>query len=131
MKKIKVLIIDDSALVRQTLETILSMDKEIEVIGTASDPYIAAQKINEMTPDVITLDIEMPRMDGLTFLKKLMSQYPIPVVVVSTLTEKGSETALKALEFGAIDVIAKPKINTKAKLYEGADEFCEKIKSAA
>jgi two-component system chemotaxis response regulator CheB len=131
MKRIKVLIIDDSALVRYTLSDILSKDKDFEMIGTASDPYIAAQKINETLPDVITLDIEMPRMDGLTFLRKLMSQHPIPVVIVSTLTEKGSETALKALEFGAIDVIAKPKINTKAKLHEGADEFCEKIKNAA
>jgi two-component system chemotaxis response regulator CheB len=131
MKKIKVLIIDDSALVRQTLESILSSDNEIEVIGTAADPYIAAQKINECTPDVITLDIEMPRMDGLTFLRKLMSQFPIPVIVVSTLTEKGTETALKALEFGAVEVIAKPKINAKQLLESDGAGLIEKIKMAA
>jgi two-component system chemotaxis response regulator CheB len=131
VKKIKVLIIDDSALVRQTLTAILSNDKEIEIIGTASDPYIAAQKINENSPDVITLDIEMPRMDGLTFLKKLMSQHPIPVVVVSTLTEKGTETALKALEYGAIEVVAKPKINTKELLESDGEELCRKIKIAS
>jgi two-component system chemotaxis response regulator CheB len=88
MKRIKVLIVDDSALVRQTLSELLSGDPEIEVIGTAADPYLAAAKINDVLPDVITLDVEMPRMDGLTFLKKLMSQHPIPVVIISTLTEK-------------------------------------------
>src|SRR5688572_28387281 len=113
MKKIKVLIIDDSALVRQTLFDILSADPEIEVIGMAADPYIAAHKINEITPDVITLDVEMPKMDGLTFLRKLMSQHPIPVVIISTLTEKGTDTALHALELGAVEVVAKPKLNTR------------------
>ena len=113
MKKIKVLIIDDSALVRQTLFDILSADPEIEVTGMAADPYIAAAKINENTPDVITLDVEMPRMDALTFLRKLMSQHPIPVVIISTLTEKGTDTALHALELGAVEVVAKPKVNTR------------------
>lgn len=131
MKKIKVLIIDDSALVRQTLFDILSADPEIEVVGTAADPYIAAQKINEITPDVITLDVEMPRMDGLTFLKKLMSQHPIPVVIISTLTEKGTDTALHALELGAVEVVAKPKVNTKDLLEKVSKELCEKIKIAS
>ena len=131
MKKIKVLIVDDSALVRQTLETIFSSDIAIEVIGTAADPYIAVNKISEQVPDVISLDIEMPKMDGLTFLKKLMSQHPIPVVVISTLTAKGSETALKALELGALEVLEKPKINTKNTLEETAKQYCEVIKNAA
>ncbi|PBQ33756.1 chemotaxis response regulator protein-glutamate methylesterase [Sphingobacteriaceae bacterium] len=131
MKKIKVLIIDDSALVRQTLSDILSADPAIEVVGTAADPYIAAQKINEVTPDVITLDVEMPRMDGLTFLKKLMSQHPIPVVIISTLTEKGTDTALHALESGAVEVVAKPKVNTKDLLEKVSNELCEKIKIAS
>ncbi|WP_317898019.1 protein-glutamate methylesterase/protein-glutamine glutaminase [Aurantibacillus circumpalustris] len=131
MKKIRVLIIDDSALVRQTLFNILSNDPEIEVVGTAADPYIAAQKINEVTPDVITLDVEMPRMDGLTFLKKLMSQHPIPVVIISTLTEKGTDTALHALELGAVEVVAKPKVNTKDLLEKVSKELCDKIKIAA
>jgi len=131
MKKIKVLIIDDSALVRQTLFDILSADPEIEVVGAAADPYIAAQKISEVTPDVITLDVEMPRMDGLTFLKKLMSQHPIPVVIISTLTEKGTDTALHALELGAVEVVAKPKVNTKELLEKVSRELREKIKIAS
>lgn len=131
MKKIKVLIVDDSALVRQTLTELLSQDKEIEVIGTASDPYIAATKINENVPDVITLDVEMPKMDGLTFLKKLMSQHPIPVVIISTLTEKGTDTALQALELGAVEVVAKPKVNTKELLEKVKIELCEKVKVAS
>jgi two-component system chemotaxis response regulator CheB len=100
--KIKVLIVDDSAVVRQTLLSILSSDPQIEVLGTAADPIFAARKIAQEIPDVITLDIEMPRMDGLTFLRRLMSLHPIPVVVISSLTEKGTETALKALEYGAL-----------------------------
>jgi two-component system chemotaxis response regulator CheB len=95
--RIKVLIVDDSAVVRQTLQSILQTDPDIEVLGTAADPYFAAKKIANEIPDVITLDIEMPRMDGLTFLKKLMAQHPIPVVVISSLTEKGTETALNFL----------------------------------
>jgi two-component system chemotaxis response regulator CheB len=131
MKKIKVLIIDDSALVRQTLFDILSADPEIEVTGMAADPYIAAAKINEQTPDVITLDVEMPKMDGLTFLRKLMSQHPIPVVIISTLTERGTDTALQALELGAVEVVAKPKINTRELLSAVSAELCEKIKIAS
>ncbi len=131
MKKIKVLIIDDSALVRQTLNDLLSSDPHIEVIGTAADPYIAAKKINEETPDVITLDVEMPKMDGITFLKKLMAQHPIPVIIISTLTEKGTDTALEALESGAVEVVAKPKVNTKELLESVQSELCEKVKIAS
>jgi two-component system chemotaxis response regulator CheB len=105
---IKVLIVDDSAVVRQVLSTELSKATDIEIIGTASDPYFARDKIASCKPDVITLDIEMPRMDGLTFLKKLMAQYPIPVIIVSSLTQKGGEIAMEALECGAVDVICKP-----------------------
>ena len=128
--KIKVLIVDDSALVRNTMTEILNSDPRIEVIGTAGDPYIAVEKIQKMVPDVITLDIEMPRMDGLTFLKKIMSQHPIPVVVISTLTTKGAETGLKALEYGAVEVIEKPKINTKELLKESTFKLCRAIKAA-
>lgn len=105
---IKVLIVDDSAVVRQVLSSELSKVTDIEVVGTASDPYFARDKILSCKPDVITLDIEMPRMDGLTFLKKLMAQFPIPVIIVSSLTQKGSEIAMEALECGAVDVICKP-----------------------
>lgn len=114
MAKIKVLVVDDSALVRQVLSKIISSDSKLEIIGTASDPYNAVNIIKEQEPDVITLDIEMPKMDGLTFLKKVMSQHPIPIVVISSLSQKGTETAIKALEFGAVDVIAKPQLNIKS-----------------
>ena len=129
--KIKVLIIDDSALVRQALTSIFSTDKEIEVIGVATDPYIAVQKLKNEQPDVITLDIEMPKMDGITFLQKLMSQHPIPVVVISTLTEKGTETALRALEYGAVEIVAKPKLDTERALKEITIQLCDIIKAAA
>lgn len=130
-KKIRVLIIDDSASVRQTLTTILQSDPGIEVIGAASDPFIAAKRIQEEIPDVITLDVEMPRMDGITFLRKLMSQRPIPVVMCSSLTESGSETLLQALEAGAVDIILKPKIGAADYLAEQAMRICEVVKSAA
>src|ERR1039458_2006983 len=107
--KIKVLIVGDSAVVRQTLCTLLSSDPEIVVIGTANDPFAAAERIAEDMPDVITLDIEMPRMDGLTFLKKIMSQHPIPVVICSSLAIEGAQSTFKALEYGAVDIIAKPR----------------------
>jgi two-component system chemotaxis response regulator CheB len=128
--KIKVLIVDDSAVVRQTLQSILSSDPEIEVIGTASDPFFAAKKIAQEVPDVITLDVEMPRMDGLTFLKKIMSQHPIPVVIISSLTAKGTETALRAMEFGAIDIIAKPQMDTKRFIEESKIRLCDSVKAA-
>ncbi|UJW74924.1 protein-glutamate methylesterase/protein-glutamine glutaminase [Rhizobium sp. SL42] len=129
--KIRVLIIDDSASVRQTLTAVLQSDPAIEVIGAASDPFIAAKRIQEEIPDVITLDVEMPRMDGITFLRKLMSQRPIPVVMCSSLTESGSETLLQALEAGAVDVILKPKIGAADYLAEQALRICDVVKSAA
>lgn len=131
MKKIKVLVIDDSALVRQTLCDILNSDPEIEVVGSAADPILAAERMKTVIPDVITLDVEMPRMDGLTFLQKLMSQYPIPVVMCSSLAESGSETALKALEYGAVDIITKPKMGTKQFIEESRTRICDAVKGAA
>lgn len=130
-KKIRVLIIDDSASVRQTLATVLQADPDIEVIGTASDPFMAAKRIQEEIPDVITLDVEMPKMDGITFLRKLMSQRPIPVVMCSSLTEAGSETLLQALEAGAVDIILKPKIGAADHLAEAGQRICDVVKSAA
>lgn len=129
--KIKVMIVDDSAVVRQTLTKLLESDKSIEVIGSASDPFVAAKKLQKEVPDVITLDVEMPRMDGITFLKKIMTQHPIPVVIISTLTTKGTTTALKALELGAVEVIAKPKVNTKKFLEETKIRLCDIIKASA
>lgn len=131
MKRIKVLIVDDSAVVRQSLQSLLESDSAIEVIGTAADPYQAATKIERQVPDVITLDVEMPRMDGLTFLRKLMSQHPIPVVICSSLTDKGSETALKALEYGAVGVTYKPRYGAKDFLEEERTRFCDLVKGAA
>ncbi len=131
MSKIKVLVIDDSALVRQTLCDILNSDPGIEVVGSAADPILAAERMRTVIPDVITLDVEMPRMDGLTFLQKLMSQHPIPVVMCSTLTERGSETALKALEYGAVDIITKPKMGTKQFIEESRVRICDAVKGAA
>ena len=130
-KKIKVLIVDDSAVVRQTLSAILGSDPQIEVLGVANDPYIAADKINQERPDVITLDIEMPRMDGLTFLRKLMSQQPIPVVICSSLTEKGAETTLQALQYGAVEIINKPKLGVAQFLHEAQVLICDAVKAAA
>jgi two-component system, chemotaxis family, protein-glutamate methylesterase/glutaminase len=132
MKLTKVLIIDDSALVRQTLTSIINSAEGLSVIGTAADPYFAAQKIKASIPDVITLDIEMPRMDGLTFLKSLMAQYPIPVVIISSLTQRGSELALRALSAGAVEIVAKSEIrNTKEHLEETSGRLIEAIKAAS
>ena len=131
MKKIKVLIVDDSAVVRQTLSDILSEDHEIEVIGTASDPFGAVDKIKEQVPDVITLDIEMPKMDGITFLQKIMAQHPIPVVICSSLADEGSDSAIKALESGAVDIITKPKMGTKVFFEESKIYICDVVKAAA
>ena len=130
-KKIRVLIVDDSAVVRQTMDQILSSDPMIEVIGQAPDPFVAAEKIKQLVPDVITLDVEMPRMDGLTFLRKIMMQHPIPVVVCSTLTTEGSTTALRAMEYGAAEIITKPKIGTKQFLEESRIRVCDVVKAAA
>ncbi|HEY0653578.1 MAG TPA: chemotaxis response regulator protein-glutamate methylesterase [Chryseosolibacter sp.] len=130
MGVIKVLIVDDSALVRQAYSTLLSTERDIEVIGTAGDPYIAVQKIQKEKPDVITLDVEMPRMDGITFLKKLMSQAPMPVVVISNKTVDGAEVALKALEAGAVDVMAKPNVADEVSFAESRIALADKIRSA-
>ncbi|MDC9835382.1 protein-glutamate methylesterase/protein-glutamine glutaminase [Rhizobium binxianense] len=130
-KKIRVLIIDDSASVRQTLTHVLEQDPDIEIMAVASDPFVAARKLLEETPDVITLDVEMPRMDGITFLRKLMSQRPIPVVMCSSLTEAGSETLLQALEAGAVDVILKSKIGAADSLADDAMRIREVVKSAS
>jgi two-component system, chemotaxis family, protein-glutamate methylesterase/glutaminase len=131
MSKIRVLTVDDSALMRQVLATLLSKDREIEVIGTAPDPYIAREKIKALNPDVITLDVEMPKMDGLTFLEKLMRGHQMPVVMVSSLTEVGCQTTLRALELGAVDFITKPKIDLREGMEEIAQELIEKVKAAA
>jgi two-component system chemotaxis response regulator CheB len=129
--RIRVLIVDDSAVVRQTLSDVLSGDPGIEVIGTASDPFVAAERMREQVPDVITLDIEMPRMDGLTFLQKIMRQHPIPVVICSTLAEEGAQSTLKALEYGAVEIIAKPRVGTKQFLEESRIVLCNAVKAAA
>ena len=130
MKK-KVLIVDDSAVVRNLISSILSTDKDLDVIGSAPDPYIARDKIVKYNPDVITLDVEMPRMDGITFLKKLMKHFPIPVVIVSSLTQKGAVTTMKAFEAGAIEVIAKPEMDIKKGMDIIAADMIEKVKIAA
>ncbi len=126
-KKIKVLIVDDSALIRSILSEILSNDEKIEVAGTAIDAYDAREKIKNLNPDVITLDVEMPKMDGISFLEKIMTLRPTPVIMVSTLTGKGTDTAIAALELGAIDCIAKPLVNSEAELNIFATELCQKI----
>ncbi len=129
-ERIKVLIVDDSAVVRQTMQNILSTDSGIRVVGAASDPIIAAQKMREVTPDVILLDVEMPRMDGITFLQKVMNQHPIPVVICSSLTQQNSETTFKAMEYGAVEIIAKPKVGTKQFLEESRVRICDTVKAA-
>jgi len=128
---IKVLIVDDSALVRQILTQILDNAPGIKVVGTAADPYFARDKIKELNPDVLTLDVEMPRMDGVTFLGNLMRLRPMPVVMISTLTENGADVTLRALEYGAVDYISKPKIDVSEQLQEYADEIVSKVKMAA
>lgn len=131
MSKIKVLIIDDSALVRQVMTEILNADSAIEVIGTAQDPFDAREKIKKLKPDVLTLDVEMPKMDGITFLANLMRLHPLPVVMVSTLTDKGADITFEALELGAIDFVSKPKIDVIDGLNDYAAEICEKVKTAS
>ncbi|MCK4911131.1 MAG: chemotaxis response regulator protein-glutamate methylesterase [Thermodesulfovibrionales bacterium] len=130
-RKIRVLIVDDSAVVRQTLQDILSSDSRIEVMGTAADPFHAAEKIRQEVPDVITLDVEMPRMDGITFLQKIMSQHPIPVVICSSLTGSGSETAIRALEYGAIEIITKPRMGARQFLEESRVRIVDAVKAAS
>jgi two-component system chemotaxis response regulator CheB len=130
-KPVRVLIVDDSASVRQALADILAGDPDIEVMGVASDPFVAARHIRDETPDVIMLDVEMPHMDGITFLRKLMAQRPIPVVMCSSLTVEGSQTLMQALEAGAVDIIAKPRIGVADHLAENAMMICETVKGAA
>ena len=130
-RKIRVLVIDDSASVRQMMTQILSADPQIEVIAAASDPFAAARHMKDDLPDVITLDVEMPRMDGVTFLRKLMSQCPLPVVMCSSLVEDGSETLMQALEAGAVDIILKPRAGVADFLAEQGRRICETVKGAA
>lgn len=131
MTKVKVLIVDDSALVRQMLQEMLNEDADIEVVGTASDPYDAREKVKQLHPDVLTLDVEMPKMDGVTFLKNLMRLHPLPVVMVSTLTEKGAGITFEALDLGAVDFVTKPKINLRNTFEAYAAEIRHKVKTAA
>lgn len=131
MARIKVLIVDDSAVVRQVLSATLSEDPAIEVIDVAADPLFAMQKMAKQWPDVIVLDIEMPRMDGITFLKKIMSERPTPVVICSTLTEKGAETTMQALSAGAVGIVAKPKAGLKQYLQASSDDLASAVKAAA
>ncbi len=130
-KRVKVLIVDDSAVIRQLLSMLLSEDPEIEVVGTAGDQLIARDRIKELNPDVVTLDVEMPNMDGVTFLRKIMALRPMPVVMISTLTQAGAETTLEALEIGAVDFIAKPVHDVAVGLTDIAYELQSKVKAAA
>jgi two-component system chemotaxis response regulator CheB len=131
MNKIRVLIIDDSLLVRKVLAEILNSSSDIEVVGTAEDPLIAREMIKELNPDVLTLDIEMPRMDGITFLRNLMRLRPMPVVMISALTESNAEVTLTALELGAVDFIAKPTIDVENGLNDYAEDIIAKVKVAS
>ena len=131
MSKIKVMIVDDSAVVRQVLQDVLGRDHEIEVIGVASDPLFALQRMQTQWPDVIVLDVEMPRMDGITFLKKLMAEHPTPVVICSTLTGKGTTTAMQALEAGAVSIVTKPTVGLKSFLQDASEDLLHTVKAAA
>ncbi len=131
MKQIRVLVVDDSALVRKMLTEIINRQADMQVVGAAPDPLVAREMIKSLEPDVLTLDVEMPRMDGLDFLERLMRLRPMPVVMVSTMTERGSEITLRALELGAIDYVSKPKIDVVNGLKEYALEITEKIRTAA
>lgn len=128
---IKVLIVDDSAVVRNLLKEILESDPQIEVVATAPDPFIARDKIIKHNPDVMTLDVEMPRMDGITFLRKVMHHFPIPIVMVSSLTQKGTDTAMQALEEGAVDVIAKPQMDITKGINSIAENIITRVKAAS
>ncbi|RJX30842.1 MAG: chemotaxis response regulator protein-glutamate methylesterase [Oxalobacter sp.] len=129
--KIKVLVIDDSALIRSVLREIINSQPDMEVVGVAPDPIVAREMIRQLNPDVLTLDVEMPKMDGLDFLEKLMRLRPMPVVMVSSLTEKGSEITMRALELGAVDFVSKPKMSIQSGMFEYADLIAEKIRTAA
>jgi two-component system chemotaxis response regulator CheB len=127
----RVLIVDDSALMRQLLTRIINSDPMLEVVGAAGDPYAAREQIKALNPDVLTLDVEMPRMDGLTFLEKLMRGHPMPVVMISSLTERGAEITLRALTLGAVDYVSMPKLDVSSGTIEQAEEIVSKIKAAA
>lgn len=131
MKKIRVLVVDDSALVRSLLTEIVNRQKDMECVGSANDPLVAREMIRELNPDVLTLDIEMPRMDGIEFLGRLMRLRPMPVVMISTLTEHGAEVTMRALEMGAVDFVAKPRIGLVDGIKELSDQIVEKIRIAA
>jgi two-component system chemotaxis response regulator CheB len=131
LKKIRVVVVDDSALVRSLLAEIINRQKDMECVGTANDPLIAREMIRELNPDVITLDIEMPRMDGIDFLGRLMRLRPMPVVMISTLTERGADVTMKALELGAVDFVAKPRIGVADGLSELSSQIVEKVRIAA
>jgi two-component system, chemotaxis family, protein-glutamate methylesterase/glutaminase len=131
MAKIKVQLVDDSAVVRQVLQSVLQSDPDIEISGAASDPLFALVHMQKQWPDVIVLDVEMPRMDGITFLKKIMAERPTPVVICSTLTEKGTATSLQALEAGAVQIVTKPKVGLKSFLQDATDDLIQAVKAAA
>jgi two-component system chemotaxis response regulator CheB len=131
MSKITVVVVDDSALVRSMLTEIINRQPDMQCIGAAADPFVAREMIRNLNPDVITLDVEMPRMDGIDFLSKLMRLRPMPVVMVSTLTERGADVTLKALELGAVDFVAKPKIGVADGLKQLADDITDKVRVAA
>jgi two-component system chemotaxis response regulator CheB len=131
LKKIRVVVVDDSALVRGLLAEIINRQKDMECVGAANDPLVAREMIRELNPDVITLDIEMPRMDGIDFLARLMRLRPMPVVMISTLTERGAEVTMRALELGAVDFVAKPRIGLSDGLNEHAWQIVEKVRIAA
>ena len=131
MKKIRVVVVDDSALVRSLLAEIINRQRDMECVGAANDPLIAREMIRELNPDVITLDVEMPRMDGIDFLGRLMRLRPMPVLMISTLTERGAEVTMRALELGAVDFVAKPRIGLAEGIKELSDQIVEKIRVAA
>lgn len=130
-RKIRVIVVDDSALVRSLLSEIINRQRDMECIGTANDPLVAREMIRELDPDVITLDVEMPRMDGIDFLGRLMRLRPTPVVMISTLTERGAEVTMKALELGAVDFVAKPRVGLASGLNDLAAQIVDKIRVAA
>jgi len=131
MSRIRVLIVDASPVTRQTLTEILTSDPDIKVTGAAADPYIAARRIEKEVPDVIILGVDLPRMDGITFLRKLMAQRPLPVVICSSMVEEGSQTLIDALDAGAVDVILKPEVGSREFLMESQVRICDVVKAAA